>query len=263
MNTLANKRILLTGATGGIGQALLEALVAEGAQVMITGRNDHRLRQLTTIHGGAIQAFRADLDDADEREALLSACEAMGGVDILVNNAGISEFGDAESQSLERLMKTNLLTPALMCQAFLPMLRSRNGILLNVGSTFGSIGYPGFTGYCASKFGLRGYTEALAREESDSGLQVLYAAPRATRTAINSAAVDQLNASLGQGVDSPEQVAAGIVEQLRRGSKRLYIGFPERLFVILNALVPSLVDRALSGKLARIKQYFTARQAEA
>lgn len=263
MNTLANKRILLTGATGGIGQALLEALVVEGARVVITGRNEHRLRQLTAIHGDSIHAFRADLDDAGERDALLSACQAMGGIDVLINNAGISEFGDAGSQSLERLMKTNLLTPTLMCQAFLPMLRSRQGILLNVGSTFGAIGYPGFTGYCASKFGLRGYTEALAREESDTGLQVLYAAPRATRTAINSPAVDQLNASLGQGVDSPEQVAADIVGQLRRGSKRLYIGFPERLFVVLNALIPSLVDRALGGKLARIKTFFTAHRAEA
>lgn len=263
MNTLANKRILLTGATGGIGQALLEALLAEGARVVITGRNEHRLRQLTAVHGDSISAFRADLDDAGERDALLAACQAMGGIDVLINNAGISEFGDAASQSLERLVKTNLLTPTLMCQAFLPMLRSRQGILLNVGSTFGAIGYPGFTGYCASKFGLRGYTEALAREESDTGLQVLYAAPRATRTAINSAAVDQLNASLGQGVDSPEQVAADIVRQLRRGSKRLYIGFPERLFVVLNALIPSLVDRALGGKLARIKTFFTAHRAEA
>ena len=143
-----------------------------------------------------------------------------------------------------------------LTQLFMPMLKQRSGTVINIGSTFGSIGYAGFSGYCASKFGLRGYTEALQRELADSEVRVLYLAPRATRTAINTPQVDALNRALGQGVDSPEQVAKALVDQLISGRKRRYLGSAENIFVRLNALLPGLVDKALGSKLQQIKQYF-------
>ena len=95
----------------------------------------------------------------------------------------------------------------LLCQGLLPLLRNRpEAAIVNIGSTFGSIGHPGFATYCASKFGLRGFTETLRRELADTEVQVYYVAPRATRTDMNSAAVVQLNEELGNAMDPPDVV---------------------------------------------------------
>lgn len=262
MNALRDKRVLLTGATGGIGKAVLQQLLICGADVVITGRDSQSLALLSAAAPGRVHMYAGDLNDASNREQLLLLCQQLGGIDILINNAGISQFGAQAEQDVSALINTNLITPMLLSQLFLPMLKQRQGSLLNVGSTFGSIGYAGFTGYCASKFGLRGYTEALQRELADTGVKVLYLAPRATRTAINSAQVDALNQALGQGVDSPQYVAKAMIEQLISGKKRRYLGAPENLFVRLNALCPALVDQALGNKLKQIKQFFTASAAK-
>ena len=256
MNRLQGKRVLLTGASGGIGRAVLKQLSASGAEVVITGRDQPRLKMLAADAPEQIKTFAADLTDTANLDALLAFCQQQGGIDVLINNAGISQFSAATGQQLTALINTNLLAPVLLTQLFLPMLKQRNGTILNVGSTFGSIGYAGFTGYCAAKFGLRGYTEALQRELADTDMRVLYLAPRATDTAINNAAVKALNRTLKQGVDTPEQVANALIEQLLSGKKRRFLGTAENIFVRLNALFPSVVDNALGGKLKQIKQHF-------
>lgn len=256
MNTLQGKRVLLTGGTGGIGIALLQLLLIYGAEVVVTGRNERVLNQLVSGSSDSVHTFVADLNNESSRQALYSQCMQLGGVDILINNAGISQFATHTEQDFSALITTNLLSPMQLTQLFLPMLKQRCGSVLNVGSTFGSIGYAGFSGYCASKFGLRGYTEALQRELADSQVRVLYMAPRATKTAINSPQVNALNQALGQGVDAPELVAKAIVDQLIKGQKRRYLGAAENIFVRLNALLPGVVDKALSSKLQQIKQYF-------
>lgn len=261
MSSLKNKRVLLTGATGGIGRAVLNELLQAGAEVLISGRDAKALAQLADTAPGFIRTFAADLTDEVARQELYQYCAASGGIDVLINNAGISQFAAHEQQDYARLIQTNLLAPMQLTQLLLPLIKMRHGSILMVGSTFGSIGYAGFTGYCASKFGLRGFTEALRRELNDSGVSVLYMAPRATRTAINSAAVDALNQALGQGVDSPAQVAAAMIRQLERKTARCYLGTAERVFIRLNALFPGLVDNALAAKLKQIKQFFTAAKA--
>lgn len=258
MNSLQNKNVLLTGATGGIGQAVLHQLLDRGANVMITGRDAEKLQQLAAAAPQRVQTFAGDLTESATRSTLLAVCMQRGGIDVLINNAGISQFSAQSEQDLANLVQTNLLAPMQLSQLFLPMLIKRSGILLNVGSTFASIGYAGYTGYCASKFGLRGYTEALQRELADSGVKVLYLAPRATKTAINSSQVDALNSALGQHVDTPNQVAKALIAQLITGHKRKYIGAPESFFIKLNALLPAVVDLALGSKLKQIKHYFSA-----
>ena len=262
MNSIQGKRVLLTGATGGIGKAMLQLLLVSGAEVVVTGRDETALNQLASAAQGRVYPFAADLNDEQNRQALYALCAAAGGIDILINNAGISQFSAHTEQDFAALITTNLLSPMQLTQLFMPMLKQRAGTVLNVGSTFGSIGYAGFSGYCASKFGLRGYTEALQRELADSKVQVLYLAPRATRTAINSPEVDALNQALGQGVDLPEQVAKALIEQLVNGDKRRYLGTAENIFIRLNALLPGLVDRALGSKLKQIKQYFRSATAK-
>ncbi len=134
----------------------------------------------------------------------------------MINNAGISQFALSAQQDYQQQLQINLLAPMQLCQLLLPQLQQQpEAVIVNVGSAFGSIGYPGFSGYCASKFGLRGFTEALKRELAASPVRVLYFAPRATDTSINSAAVVAMNQQLGTRMDSPEFVAAQLLAQLK------------------------------------------------
>ena len=145
----------------------------------------------------------------------------------------------------------------LLSRRLLPtLLSSEHATLINVGSSFGSIGYPGFSGYCASKFALRGFTEALQRELADREIAIHYLAPRAVATDINSEAVVAMNAELGNAVDKPAVVADAVQALLhQRRSQNRYLGWPERLFVRLNALLPTLVAGSLRKQLPRILYY--------
>ena len=143
----------------------------------------------------------------------------------------------------------------------LPLLREQpRALLVNLGSTFGSIGYPGFATYCASKFALRGFSEALRRELADTHIKVLYVAPRATRTAMNSVEVVAMNDALKVSMDDPQAVAAQIVQAIMAEREELYLGWPEKLFVRLNSLLPRLVDQALRKQLPVIKRFARADQ---
>jgi short-subunit dehydrogenase len=124
-----------------------------------------------------------------------------------------------------------------------------------VGSTFGSIGFPGYTAYCASKFGLRGFSEALRRELADTPVQVIYVAPRATATAMNPEAVNELNQALGNTMDPPEKVAGAILEAMQKDEKRRFLGWPEKLFVVINGVLPRIVDKAMLKQLPVIRRF--------
>ncbi len=256
---LENKTIVLTGAAGGMGRAIAVALDKAGARLLLTDLAADRLQDLQCELGGCHQVVAADLGDAAGRAKLMDACHRVGSVDVLINAAGISEFTMLDSQIAERIEKQttiNLVVPMILCKEILPLLRQRpEAAIVNIGSTFGSIGYPGFAAYCANKFGLRGFTEALRRELADSPVKVLYLAPRATRTEMNSTAVNEMNLELGNAMDSPEIVAQALISVLKSGGKNRFIGWPEKLFVRLNGLVPGVVDRALRSQLPTIRRY--------
>ena len=253
MSVLAGKTVLLTGATGGIGAEVARQLSGEGARLILTGRSVEKLRSLQNQLAAETLVFPCDLTSETDQQALLQFCQKQGGIDVLINNAGISQFGLCQQQQFGDLVSINLLVPMQLCQLFLPMLRQHKGQIVNVGSAFGSIGHPGFTGYCATKFGLRGFTEALQRELADSDIQVKYFAPRATETAINSSEVVQLNQQLGNSMDSPAWVAQQLLKQLKSNELRRFLGWPERIFVRLNGIFPALVDMGLKSKLTLIE----------
>jgi short-subunit dehydrogenase len=119
----------------------------------------------------------------------------------------------------------------------------------------GYLGYPGHAAYCASKFALRGFSEALRRELADTGVRVMYFAPRTTRTAMNSRALDALNAELGVAADAPEGVARALLSRLGKPAGERRLGMPEALFARINQLAPSLVDRALRRQLPQIRRH--------
>jgi len=129
------------------------------------------------------------------------------------------------------------------------------GQIVNIGSIFGSIGYPGSTVYCASKFGIRGFSEALNRELMDTNVKVRYFAPRATKTAINNEQVVAMNNALGTKMDSADYVANEFVAFLQSANLRQYLGWPEKLFVRVNSLIPNIVDKSIFKQLPIIKHF--------
>jgi short-subunit dehydrogenase len=256
---LKGKQIVLTGAAGGMGELIAQQLAAAGAKLVLTDLDEQALNALREALGEGHTAIAADLCSAEGREQLLQHCIQLGGIDMLINMAGMSEYALLENQSpqrIELMMKINLTVPMLLCQMFQPLLTNRpDAAIVNIGSTFGSIGHPGFSSYCASKFGLRGFTESLRRELSDTRVAVFYIAPRATQTRMNSAAVIQLNEELGNTMDAPEVVVSSLMRVLtKKSGGDYYFGWPEKLFVRVNALLPQLVGAALGKQLATIKR---------
>lgn len=258
---LNNARILLTGATGGLGQALARALAEQGADLLLAGRDEARLATCVSGIGGTGRiaiSLRADLNLAEDIEKTAEAARAFG-VNVLINNAGVNAFGLYEQQdwrTVEQVMATNLIAPMQLTHALLPWLKGRErAAIVNIGSTFGSLPFPGFAAYSSAKAGLRGFSQALRRELADSDVEVIHVAPRAIDTALNSAAVNALNRDLGSKADSPQAAARQIVAALRGGRGERHFGFPERLFAWLNGCAPALIDQALKGKLAIVKRH--------
>lgn len=255
--------VLLTGAGGGIGTAIAQTLAGDGHRLVLVGRNGGRLAQLKAALPGSDRhiTVTADLLDTTRRNALVSTCAALpGGVDVLINNAGVCTFamlGDIGDRALEAMLHTNLLAPIALTRDLLALLRnSERSAIINIGSAFGHIGHPGFSVYGASKAGLHGFTEALRRELSGSAIAVHYLAPRAVETELNTEAVNGLNRALGNKSDPPERVARQVRDLLSQSAgERRFIGWPERFFIKLNALFPSLVDNALGKKMPLIRRY--------
>ncbi|PIQ12700.1 MAG: short chain dehydrogenase, partial [Hydrogenophilales bacterium CG18_big_fil_WC_8_21_14_2_50_58_12] len=242
-------RALVTGATGGIGRATALALARKGARLALLGRNAEKLEEICReVHrqGGIALPVVFDLaqDEGHER-AVAEAVAQLGGLDLLVNNAGALDFTPFEQQepaAIERIFRTNTVAPLLLARAALPaMLAQGAGRIVNVGSIFGSIGFAYFAAYSASKFALRGFSEALRRELADTGVGVTYVAPRYTRTALNDGQVSQMAIAAKMRMDEPEAVAARILRAIEKERNECTIGGPEGLFARINALLPQLV----------------------
>lgn len=261
---IENSTVLLTGATGGIGQKVAEALCRSGAGLILVGRNESGLRKLysslTSVSGNYLQTITADISTDAGRTRIVTAVEAAPrGINVIINCAGINHFSlysELEPSFIEEMIDVNLTAPLQLTRLLIPkLMEQEQAQILNVGSTFGSIGFAGFSVYCATKFAIRGFSEALGRELADTPVRVSYIAPRATGTDLNSPAVCAMNRDLGVTMDDPETVADKILEVLIGDRKRVFIGWPERFFVKLNSLFPQLVDMALRKELAVIKRY--------
>lgn len=248
------ENVLLIGATGGIGSALARRLTEAGHRVLAASRRPDMADTSERLTRVALdldsKSLRSDLQSIHARYPDIGAVIHCAGQNRL---AGFDEAGDDE---LDRMLRINLRSAMTVAAVFVPILRERGeGSLMFVGSMLGSIGMPGYTTYCATKFGLRGYFESLRREVAGSGVRVQYVAPRATRTGMNSASADELNARLGNAVDDPEQVAGKIMDAWLSGRARTFIGGPERFFSRLNALFPALLDNALGKQAHTVRHY--------
>ncbi len=263
---LKGKLILLTGASGGIGKAIARRLSAQGARLILVGRSTQQLNTLAReLNVLANQGFvlQADITSRSGRDTIRTALLALQEpLDALINCAGVNLFGlleDNDPEAIEQLINTNVIATILLTQLVQPFVNINSGRIVNIGSSFGGLGYPGFSAYCASKFALRGFSEALRRELSDSQIQVAHLAPRATNTSLNSDAVYAMNRELGTAMDEPDVVAAQL--ELMLTAKRMRdrnIGWPERLFLRINSIFPRIIDNALRGQLPIIRRHAQA-----
>ncbi|MBO0664242.1 3-oxoacyl-[acyl-carrier-protein] reductase [Jiella sp. MQZ9-1] len=194
MFDLTGQRALITGATGGIGEAIAAALHARGANVGLHGTREEKLQELAAKLGDRAVVLPANLSSRDDQTGLAErAAEALGGVDILVNNAGITKDGLMVRMSdadWDNVLEIDLTAAFRLTRELThPMMRQRFGRIINITSVVGAIGNPGQANYCAAKAGMVGFSKSLAQEIATRGVTVNCIAPGF----ISSAMTDKLN----------------------------------------------------------------------
>jgi len=267
--SLQDKKILLTGAAGGIGRLLALELAAKGAHLALVERDLQKAQAVCneiTALGGVARPLAADLSSPEGLAPVVQqAWDALNGLDVLINNAGIMDFTRFEQQDKQRIeltISTNVTAAILLARDALPLFQKQgSGHIVNIGSALGAIGLAHYATYCASKFALRGFSEALRRELADSGIAVTYIAPRATKTALNSENTVQMMKATGTTMDDPEKVAKIIAHAIEQQRKEILIGQPEGFFAKLNGLLPRVVDKGMKQK-TRVARRFTLDQTQ-
>ncbi len=257
-----NERVVwVTGASSGIGEALVPELVARGAKVVVSARRAEKLEALVAQHGTErVASLPVDLaDPAALESAAARAGDAFGPIDGLVLNAGRSQRARAletEMEDVRALMELNVMAPIALTRAIAPGMVTRGrGHLTIVSSVAGYIATPLRSSYSASKYAVRGYFDSLRAELHDTGVEVLVCCPGYVRTEIGQRAVaagggthGKQDAALENGLD-PRDFSAKLARAIERGVAEVHIGGPELAGIHLNRLVPSLVRR-LAPRLA-------------
>jgi 3-oxoacyl-[acyl-carrier protein] reductase len=191
MSTIKGKTAVVTGATRGIGLAIACALLERGGRVFICARSreevDRTVAFLETEYGGTVYGAACDVRSYDRVHALFSeVSQAFGKLDILVNNAGIGSHSYVEQMSVDEwnaTLETNLSGVFYCCHEALPLLKKNaGGYIVNIGSLAGKNTFPGAAAYCASKFGLIGFSEALMQEVRYDHIRVSYVMPGSVNT---------------------------------------------------------------------------------
>lgn len=214
MNDLRGQTVLLTGASGGLGPYIAERLHAEGASLVLTGRNEYALRQVATRVG----ADRVVVADLSRREEVVSLTERAGHVDILVANAALPAMGELAAftvEQIDRALDVNLRSAILLANRFLPsMLSRRSGHIVLMASMHGKLPAALVSVYNATKFGLRGFGLALAQELKGTGVGVSVINPTFVASAGMWAETGTTVHPLA-GQATPEQVAEAVIRGIR------------------------------------------------
>lgn len=180
-------RWLITGSSRGLGKALTEAALAAGQRVVATARRPAELAHFVERYGRNVVTASLDVTDAEAAKAAVAlAVDTFGGLDVLVNNAGYGDVNSIEDRSIEdfrREIETNLFGTIIVTKAGIPIMRSqRSGHIINLSSVGGRIGAPGRAAYSAAKWGVEGFSEALAKEMALIGVKVTVIEPGGFRT---------------------------------------------------------------------------------
>jgi NAD(P)-dependent dehydrogenase (short-subunit alcohol dehydrogenase family) len=172
---MTQKVALVTGASSGIGKAIVLRLASDGFFIMATGRDKTRTEQLGD-QSDNIQTWTGDITSPEKCAELLASCiDSFGRLDLLVNNAGIYDAADAEHTTDKNWSQTiaiNLSTPFYLSREAMPYLRKTKGVILNIASDWGIVGGKNAVSYCASKGGLVLMSKAMALDHADEGVRV-------------------------------------------------------------------------------------------
>lgn len=252
---LREARVVVTGASSGIGAALAKALAERGAKLVVTARREELLQQLVAeiqSHGGTAVYAAGDLtDEATRRAVLARAQETFGGLDVLVNNAGVGAFGrfdEADPQRLRQLFEVDFFAALELTRLALPTLKQgRRPAIVNIGSILGRQAIPLAAEYCAAKFALRGFSDSLRIELAKSGVDVLLVSPGTTDTGFFTNVLEMKSRlpwrkeGVRQGM-TPDATAAAIVAALEAGKRELIPGLGPKLLALASRLTPGIVD---------------------
>lgn len=246
--------ILITGASSGIGMAVAKAFAKEGGSLMLAARRLDRLSELAATCqalGVPCEIMGTDVQDYPQVLRLIEkTIQKYGRIDVLVNNAGLGIFAPFHLQSWEnvnRTLRTNLEGALAMCHAVIPhMIKRRSGVIVNVSSVVGKRAVPTLAAYCASKFGLWGFSQALRLELHPQGIHVCHFCPTATATEFQAVAgIDQTRRS-PIGMDSPDRVALALVEAVVKRKREYIISLMERVLIKFHLMAPMFTDRLLN-----------------
>ncbi len=255
--SLNDRRILLTGASSGIGRELARLLAPYHTRLLLLARSEGPLlklaEELRRAGAASAEPIVGDVTDSAFRVAVARQIhDEWGGLDLLINNAGVSahdRFSDSSQELLRQIMEVNFFAAAELSRATLPLLTQGNDpLLVNLGSILGHRGVPFNSAYCASKFALRGWSEALRPELARDGIDLLLVSPGTIDTEF----FDHLLAKSkklpwGEPKGLPaKKAAAQIVRAIVRRRHEIYPNWRGRLLVLLNRLSPTLVDRIMN-----------------
>jgi short-subunit dehydrogenase len=250
-------RSLIIGASGGLGSAILRELAPHSSLLVGTTRGHNSVRVRPGLDEGCVSRWLiGDLTDPNFRDEIVQTIR-VDRIGLVINAAGKPMFGGLTTTSdhdMRLLIETNLTSPMSLIHS---ICKPKSGIAkldyVQIGSALSHIGYPGYGPYCASKFGMNGFLESVSREISHSGICLRIFHPRATNTKFNSNAANLANQLTGQAIDDTVEVAKEFVQFLRTNRMRHQVGAPQRLFRIINAIAPKLIDRAIQPQFQKIK----------
>jgi uncharacterized oxidoreductase len=244
---LKGARVLVTGGSSGIGRALATALAAEGAQVVITGRDTQRLAEVADTSGD-IDAVVCDVTDADQITALHQQMSASGGIDMLVNCAGVMHFFDVTSgYALERQLQEidiDVAGPVRMVDAFLPGLLQRPSTIVNVSSGLAWVPYAAAPVYSGAKAFVHAWTVSLREQLKDTSVRVVELLPPVTDTPL----ADGLNPSFERM--PPDDLVAAFIKGLERGDDEIAPG-QSRQLKWMSRLAPGFIFGQLNKEPSR------------
>jgi short-subunit dehydrogenase len=253
---IVGARAIVTGASSGIGRELADELSRRGARLLLTARRENRLRELCeklAAPGREATFLAGDITDPHVRNQLVERAHAQWhGLDLLVNNAGcgaIGPFCQADESRLRRIMEVNFFAPVELIRAALPLLEQGNRpLIVNVSSVLGHRAVPNKSEYCASKFALHGFSDALRAELSPRGIELLLVSPSTTESEF----FDNVLENQGErtlrtwGAMSAKSVARKIVRAIRAGSHETILSPGGKLLVWLDRLCPPLANRLVT-----------------
>jgi short-subunit dehydrogenase len=241
---LEGRSVVLTGATGGIGEAIARALHARGASLVLSGRRAEVLEQLRDELGSRAEVEPADLTDRDDVERL---AERAAAADVLVANAALPASGRLEEytpEQLDRALDVNLRAPMRLARAAIPaMLERGSGHMVFVSSLAGKVATPGSSLYSATKFGLRGMAAGLREDMAPHGIGVTTVFPGFIRGA-GMFAEAKVELPRGVGTRTPDQVASAVVRGIERGRAEVEVApFAMRVGTAVSSIAPVTMAR--------------------